>query len=121
MRRSALILLVFVMVSGSAFGATLNLNAAWIANTTPNMKEYRIYRTDVTRTLIATIPHPNTSCTFSVTVPDGSAGTLTFVLVAVDIDNNVSPDSAPAVYPYNLDTTLDTTPPAAPKGLLFVK
>lgn len=97
----------------SAIGATLNLRATWTANTEPDMKEYRLYRTDGTRTLIGTIAHPNTSYNFSVTVPDQSSGTLKFVLTAVDTNNNESADSAPATYSYNLDTT----PPAAPKAL----
>jgi hypothetical protein len=50
---------------------------------------------------------------FSATVPDQSAGTLTYVLTAVDTNNNESPDSAPATYTYNLDTTA----PISPKNL----
>ena len=71
------------VLSQSIFGATLNLTATWTANTESDMKEYRLYRTDGTRTEIGTAPHPNTSLPFTVTVPDGSAGTLLFVLRAV--------------------------------------
>jgi hypothetical protein len=81
------------------------------------MKEYKLYRTDGTRVLIGTVAHPNTSHNFSVTVPDNSAGTLTFVLRAVDTNNNESADSSPASYSYNLDTI----PPAAPNGLTVQK
>jgi hypothetical protein len=88
----------------SVSGATLNLTASWTANTELDMKEYRLYRTDGARTLVGTIPHPTTTCNFSVTVPDQSAGTLTFVLVAVDRSNIPSADSTPASYYYNLDT-----------------
>jgi hypothetical protein len=98
-------------------GATLNLKATWTANTETDMKEYRLYRSDGTRTLIGTITHPNTSYNFSVTATDQSAGTLTFVLTAVDTNNNESLDSSPASYSYNLDTI----PPTAPKGLSVQK
>jgi hypothetical protein len=117
MKRLALVLLVLVVVSGSAFGATLNLKATWTANTETDMKEYRLYRTDGTRTLIGTVAHPTTTYNFSVTVADGTAGTMTFVLVAVDTNNNISPDSATASYPYNTDVT----PPVAPKGMSIAK
>ena len=113
MKWIGLVLVIIMIFCGSAFGATLNLKATWTANTEPDMKEYLLYRTDGTRTLIGTIPHPNTSYNFSVTVPDQSAGSLTFVLTAKDTNNNVSPDSTPASYSYNLDTV----PPVAPKNL----
>ncbi len=108
-----IVLLLSVFICGSAFGATLNLRATWTANTEADMREYRLYRTDGTRTLIGTILHPNTSHNFSVTVPDQSSGTLRFVLTAVDTNNNESADSSPATYSYNLDTI----PPAAPRNL----
>jgi hypothetical protein len=98
------------------FGATLNLKATWTANTEPDMKEYRLYRTDGTRTLLGTIQHPTVLYNFSVTVPDQSAGTLGFALTAVDTNNNESGD-ATATYPFNTDTV----PPASPKGLTVQK
>jgi len=112
-----LILIASLFIYSHSFGATLNLRATWTANTESDMKEYRLYRTDGTRTLIGTIPHPTTSYNFSVTVPDQSAGTLTFVLTAVDTNNNESLDSSPATYSYNLDTI----PPAAPRHLSVQK
>lgn len=108
-------LFISLFVCNVSLAATLNLRATWTANTEPDMKEYRLYRTDGTRTLIGTIPHPNTFHNFSVTVPDQSAGTLTFVLTAVDTNNNESADSAPASFSYNLDTI----PPAAPRNLII--
>jgi len=101
----ALFLVCAVVLSQSVFGATINLTATWTADTDPDMKEYRLYRTDVTRTLIGTTPHPNTSYPFAVTVTDGSAGTLLFVLTAVDKNNNESADSNLAAYNYNLSPT----------------
>jgi len=117
MKRIGLVLLIVMVLSGSAFGATLNLRATWTANTEADMKEYKLYRTDGTRTLIGTIAHPTVTYNFSVTVPDGSAGTLTFVLTAVDTNNNASADSTAAAYPYNADAT----PPAAPRNLSVAK
>jgi hypothetical protein len=118
MKRIGLVLFMVIVISGSAFGATLNLRATWTANTETDMKEYKLLRTDGTRTLIGTIAHPATTYNFSITVPDGSAGTLTFVLRAVDTNNNESIDSSPpASYLYNTDAT----PPAAPRNLSVAK
>jgi hypothetical protein len=117
MKKIGLSLMIIMVFCGSAFGATLSLRATWTANTESDMKEYRLYRTDGTRTLIGTIPHPTATYNFSVTVPDQSAGTLTFVLVAVDTNNNPSTDSTPASYSYNSDTI----PPTSPKGLTVQK
>ena len=113
MKRIVLVLLIVVAISGSAFGATLNLRATWTANTETDMKEYKLYRTDGTRTLIGTIAHPTVSYNFSVTVADGSTGTLRFVLTATDTNNNESADSTAATFPYNTDLT----PPIAPRNL----
>ena len=117
MKRAGLILAIVMFFCGSASGASLSLKATWAANTELDMKEYRLYRTDGTRTLVGTIPHPTTLYNFSVTVADQSAGTLTFVLRAVDTNNNESPDSSPASYSYNLDTTA----PSSPKSLSVQK
>jgi hypothetical protein len=118
MKWTTLVLVIaIVLVGSSAFGASLSLKATWTANTESDMKEYRLYRTDVTRTLIGTIPHPTTSYNFSVTVADQSAGTLKFVLTAVDTNNNESLDSSTAQYSYNLDTTA----PSSPKSLSVQK
>jgi len=113
MKWTVVILLASLFICGSSFGATLNLRATWTANTESDMKEYRLYRTDGTRALIGTIPHPTISYNFSVTVPDQSSGTLTFVLTAIDTNNNVSLDGSPASYSYNFDTI----PPTAPRNL----
>jgi len=113
MKWMTLVLVIVMVFGGPAFGATLSLKATWTANTESDMKEDRLYRTDGTKTLIGTITHPNTSYNFSVTVADNSSGTLTFVLTAVDTNNNQSLDSTPASYSYNLDTI----PPTSPKNL----
>jgi len=113
MKWTVVVLLASLFICDSSLGATLNLRATWTANTETDMRDYRLYRTDGTRTLIGTIPHPNTSYNFSVTVPDQSSGTLRFVLTAVDTNNNESLDGSPASYSYNLDTSS----PAAPRNL----
>ena len=77
------------------------------------MAGYNLFRTDGTRVKINStlIPFrtggsPTATYNFSVTVPDQSAGTLTFVLDAVDTSNNQSTDSNLAAY--NYDLTLQT-------------
>lgn len=57
------------------------------------MKEYRIFRTNGTRTLTGTIAHPTASYNFSVNVPDLSAW----------ISTNESLDSTPTSDNDNLD------------------
>ena len=109
MKWMTLVLVTVTLLCGSSvFGATLNLTATWTANTESDMKEYRLYRTDGTRTLIGATPHPNTSYPFAVTVPDGSSGTLKFVLTAVNTNNDESTDSNTATYSYNLSPTIYT-------------
>jgi hypothetical protein len=110
MKWMTLVLVIVLIFSGSALGATLNLRATWTANTESDMKEYRLYRTDGTRTLIGTITHPNTSYNFLITVADNSSGTLTFMLTAINTDDNKSLGSTPASYSYNLDTFSPTSP-----------
>jgi len=108
MKRIAISLIIIMVFCGSAFGANLNLTATWTLNTEPDIKEYRLYRTDGTRTLLGISPHPNKFSPFTVTVPDGSSGTLFFVATAVDTSGNESPDSYQVSYNYNLSTTTVT-------------
>jgi hypothetical protein len=118
MKKVALLLLVASLVTSlPAFAATLSLRATWTANTEADMKEYRLYRTDGTTTLTGTVPHPTVTYSFSVNVPDGSSGTLTFVLRAVDTSDNESTDSSSVTYIYNLDGT----PPAPPINVRVIK
>uniref|UniRef100_A0A6M3IJ98 Putative structural protein n=1 Tax=viral metagenome TaxID=1070528 RepID=A0A6M3IJ98_9ZZZZ len=115
MKRICLLTLVLVFMSSLVFGATLNLRATWTANTEPDMASYKLYRTDGTRTLLGTIAHPVTLYDFSIIVPDGSQGTLTFVMTAVDTSDNESGDSNTASYPFDFQL------PAAPGGFSVVK
>ena len=87
MKRIAISLIIIMVFCGSAFGANLNLTATGTLNTEADIKEYRLYRTDGTRTLLGTTPHPNKSAPFTVTVPDGSSGTLLFVVTAAHTSN----------------------------------
>ena len=117
MKTFLMALVMVMLLVGSALAVDIPLKATWTPNIEPDMKEYRLYRTDLpvaatqtggTRTLIGTIPHPTAVYLFSVTVPDGTDGTLKFVLTAADIEGNQSLDSMEAVYPF------DFKPPVAP-------
>jgi len=103
-----------LFLSQSAFGDKINLTASWTLNTEPDVKEYRLYRTDTTRSLLGTTQHPNNSFPFTVQVPDGSSGTLSFVVTAVDTSKYESADSNPALYSYGLNTPTVTIVAAGP-------
>jgi hypothetical protein len=109
----ALLMLLVGAASSPTFAASISLKATWTANTEPDMKEYRLYRTDGTRSLLGTVAHPGTLLNFNITVPDNSQGMAVFVLTAVDTNGNESLDSLSAPYSWNTDAT----PPAAPKDL----
>ena len=110
---SALVLAILIAAL-PAQAAILSLKATWTPNTETDMASYNLYRTDGTRLKInpAPIAHPPVlPYTFSITVPDNSSGTLTFVLTAVDRSGNESADSVPATLVYDL------VPPSRPTGL----
>ena len=120
MKWMTLVLVAVMFFCGSALGANLSLKATWTPNTESDMAGYNLYRTDGTRTKInvtlipfLTSGSPTSLYNFTVTVPDNSAGALTYVLTAVDTNTNESFDSTPASYSYNLDTI----PPSSPKNL----
>ena len=122
MKRTLLVLALFFILGESAFGATLTLKATWTPNTEPDMAGYNLYRTDGVRTKINTglIPFlasgaPTTQYNFTVTVTDKTAGTMKFVLTAVDTGNNESLDSNTASFNYDL------VPPAAPGNFSVTK
>ncbi len=114
MKKIFLAVPILVLMATLAFSATLNIRATWTPNTEGDMAGYNLYRTDGSRVKINSvlIPHPPTlPYAFSVTVPDASSGTLTFVLTAVDTSGNESADSNTASYSY------DFVAPGAPKAL----
>ena len=115
MKKIFLTIIAFLMMSSLAFGATLNLKATWDVNLELDMASYKLYRTDGTRTLLSTIPHPTTTYKFSVDVLDDSEGTLVFVLTAIDTSDNESLDSSSASFSY------DYRCPARPTGLTVSK
>ena len=104
----------FSILSQSAWGATLNLDATWTAPTTnsdgtalKDLASFNLYRTDVTpRVQINTSPISKTSGTtaspypFSVSV--SGVGTLSFYATAVDSDGNESAPGATASFSYNV-------------------
>lgn len=112
MKKLALVLAI-LLTPVLSFGAILNLKATWTPNTETDLAGYNLYRTDGTRLKInpalipASIVQPYL---FSVTVPDNSSGTMTFVLTAVDTSGNESSDSIPANRVYDL------VPPTRPIG-----
>ena len=84
------------------------------------MAGYNLYRTDGTRLKLnpALIPFlttgvPTAQYLFSLTVPDNSSGTMTFVMTAVDTSGNESLDSNTASKIYDL------VPPVKPTGLMI--
>ena len=116
MKRIILIILAVLLSSTLVFGASLNLKATFDLNTEPDMASYKLYRTDGTRLLIGTISSPPTlPYLFTITVSDGSQGTLTFVVTAIDTSANESGDSNVASYPFDLKA------PVAPKNLGVTK
>jgi hypothetical protein len=116
MKRIVLMVLAMVLMASCAFGAIINLRATWTPNTEADMAGYNLYRTDGTRLKLnpALIVHPPVlPYLFSVTVPDNSSGTMTFVLTAVDNSGNESLDSIAASKSYDL------IPPARPTTLII--
>lgn len=112
MRKLALALILVLAVAVPSFGADLALRATWTANTDTVTTGYKLFRTDGTRVLLATIPGRTTaSYDFVVTVPDNSTSTLTFVMRAYSATKE-SADSLPASYFFDL-----TPIPAVPGGL----
>src|SRR3990172_6332966 len=99
-----LVVLAILLTVGMAEAAILNLRATWVSNTETDLAGYNLYRTDGTRLKInpALILIPLVQYNFSVTVPDNSTGTMTFVLTAVDAMGNESLDSNTASRLYDL-------------------
>ena len=114
MKKIILFSLSMIFLGSITFAADLNLKALWTANT-DNPSVYKLYRTDGTRLLIGSVNHPTTTLPFIITVANGTEGTLTFVLTAVDASGNESADSVVASYPFDLK------PPAVPTGFGVTK
>jgi hypothetical protein len=105
MKKILLMVLAMVFITSLSYGANLALKATWTANTDA-ATGYKLYRTDGTRILIGTIPgRATTQYLFNVAVPDGSTGTLTFVMTATSATKE-SPDSAVASYFFDLTPAL---------------
>jgi len=114
MKRIILLAIGIVLMASVSWAAIINLKATWTPNTETDMAGYNLYRTDGTRLKLnpALIPHsPVLPYLFSVTVPDNSSGTMTFVLTAVDTSGNESADSITASKSYDL------IPPVKPISL----
>lgn len=115
MKRIILIVVAILLMSTMAQAAIINLRATWTANIETDLAGYNLYRTDGTRLKInpTLIVIPAVQYDFSVTVPDNSTGTMTFVLTAVDATGNESPDSLAASRVYDL------VPPVRPAGVII--
>lgn len=116
MKKVLLAVLAVLLFASFGYAADLNLRATWTANTDTATTGYKIYRTDGTRTLVATVAGKTTAtANFTVTVPDNYIGTLRFVMTAMSATKE-SADSLPATLP------LDLTPvPAVPGGFNVVQ
>ncbi len=116
-------MLTIFLFSGICESATLALKSTWNRNTETDLAGYNVYRTDGARIKINTILIAPTVGTvanpflWSLTVPDGSSGTIRGVCTAVDTAGNESTDSNEGVYTYNLDTI----PPVPPTGFGITK
>ncbi|MEJ2634328.1 MAG: T9SS type A sorting domain-containing protein [Calditrichia bacterium] len=110
--------LFIFMLQLAAFGQTDSLNISWNANTEPDMKDYILYRSVNSGELSnfeewSIIPHPNTHYVDMVDITPGNE--YFYYLVARDLDNNVSPNSAiasqglPAIAP-GVDLGIDSLP-----------
>jgi hypothetical protein len=109
MRKALLALAMVFILSSFSYAADLSLRATWTANVDSVTVGYKIYRTDATRTLVATVPGKAVATyTFPVTVPDASSGTLRFVMTAYSATKE-SADSNTVSVPFDL-----TPVPAVP-------
>lgn len=115
MKRIMLVLAMVLVMASVSMAADLALRATWTANTDTVTTGYKLYRTDGTRALVATIPGKTTALyNFTLTVPDGTTGTLRFVMTAISATKE-SADSVTALYPFDL-----TPVPSVPGGLGIV-
>ena len=107
--KKLLIVLLVLTTATLAQSEILPLQATWTHNTETDMDHYDLYRTDVSpRVKInpAPIPWKNgaifiESYDFDLTIPNGSQGTLTFIMKAVDTASNPSLDSNTASYGFD--------------------
>ncbi len=106
---SILLLSLCILCMGTfSVAATISLGFAWDSNIESDMKEYEVYRTDVIpRVSVCKVQHPVVTCLNNlITVPDGSQGTMTFVVVARDLSLNTSGDSNIVSYVFDQQAPL---------------
>lgn len=100
----SLYVLIFVFSPfRSLYGATYYITANWEQSPDPDVKEYRLYKKVLgVKELIGIISHPNTSYgPFPITVPDGSYGSIPFIITAIDFAGLESAESEPAYFDYD--------------------
>jgi len=122
MRQLLIFLFALVACSSAASASDFALKAQWMPNTETDIGYYTLYRTDGTRVMVNAFSHVNqpalplpahVECPFTVTVPEGTEPTMTFVLTATDTAGNTSVDSNPATY------KADAKPPGKPMDFLI--
>jgi len=94
MKNSVILIVLLVLFSVFLIGwRTVELTATWDPNTEADMSCYNLYlvkQGGYQKTNDAPIPHPTTSYTFKLKLPDDSVGPLCFALTAVDTSGNES-------------------------------
>ena len=115
-KRIVFIVLSLVLLAGFAMAASLPLQGNWTPPTTDingnpvvGPVTFNLYETDGGRVLLNTSPIIAPPFNFSITKPDGTSGTATFVITAVN-PGGESADSNVASYPF----ALVPAAPAAP-------
>lgn len=113
MKKLLLVLaMVCLLIPSISFAASIPLRANWTANTDTVTIGYKLYRTDGTRVQVGgnIVGKATTQYLFTITVPDGSTGTATFVMTAYSATKE-SADSVTVSYPFDLSPS-----PAVPVG-----
>lgn len=100
-KRILLAIAAIAVMAPLVFGASFEVKLAWDPNTEPDVKTYKVYRTDGVRALMGSVEHPLTTISINVTVPDGSEGAATFIATASDTTGNESGDSNQVARPFD--------------------
>jgi hypothetical protein len=121
-KRIVFIILSLVLLAGFAFGASLPLQGNWTPPTTDlngsplvGPVTFNLYETDSGRIQINSSPILTPPFNFSIIKPDGTSGTATFVITAIN-PGGESADSNVASYPF----ALVPAAPAAPAGFSVI-
>jgi len=100
--------LMLTMFTVSAYGATVNYQATWDANTESDLAGYKLYINNNNVIDVGNV----TSYDGSIEVPDNAVTDIKFELTAYDVSNNESERSD------SVTLTVDFEPPSKPTGLV---